>query len=428
MKVLQLWKSDSPQGGGGGATSMYRLHCSLRKAGIDSQILCERKLTDSPHVQVIEHSKPTKVAEKVIKQFTSRLGLNDIYRISSFNLKKLKPILEADILHFHGIHGGFINYLALPGLTAGRPSVFTLCDMWPLTGHCAFSFDCDRWKTGCGHCPYPNAHPPIKRDATKLEWKLKDWVYSHSNLTIVSKSKWLTKMAKQSELLNRYPIHEIPNGIDTKVYQPLDKTQCRSKLGLSADKKVLMFAAVKLDDFRKGGDLLLKALKRLPQTLKKETILLMLGAEGCIEAEVADMQVVRLGFISDDHFKAICYSAADLFLFPTRAETFGNVALESIACGTPVVSFAVGGVPDIVRPGITGYLAQPENVNNFSQKIAEFLEDKRLLNQLSEQCPIIVRQEFAIEDYARKHVDLYCNLLQSHEKIACLSSKTPPPL
>jgi len=413
MKVLHLWKSDSPQGGGGGATSMYRLHCGLSKAGIDSQILCERKLTDSPDVQVIKYSKSAKFAEKVIKKFTSRLGLNDIYRISSFNLKNLQPILEADILHFHGIHGGFINYLALPGLTAGRPSVFTLCDMWPLTGHCAFSFDCDRWQIGCGHCPYPNAHPPVKRDATKLEWKLKDLAYSRSQLTIVSKSKWLTQTARQSKLINRYPIHEIPNGIDTNVYQPLDQVYCRSQLDISLDKHVLMFAAVKLDDFRKGGDLLLKALEKLPQSLKKEIILLILGAGENIETEVTDMQVVHLGFIADDYHKAICYSAADLFLFPTRAETFGNVALESIACGTPVISFAVGGVPDIVRPGITGYLAQPENVDDFSQGILQLLEDKRLLSQLSQQGPRVVHQEFTLEDCAKKHIDLYHGLLQA---------------
>lgn len=340
MNVLQLWKSDSGEFGGGGAVAMHRLHLGLREAGINSKILCQIKTTESPHVEVIQYWPKL---EKIFRAITSNLGLNDIHRLSSFKIKHYQSYIDADILHFHGTHDGFINYLALPSLTKNKPAVFTLCDMWPLTGHCAFSYDCDRWKIGCGKCPYPDSSPSIKRDATHLEWKLKNWVYSHSNLTIISKSKWLTELAQKS-MLSRYPIYQIPNGIDTETYQPLNREQCRSELGIPLDKKVLMFAAVKLTNFQKGGDLLLKALQSLPESLKAETVLLLIGKAGKTIAETTGMQVFNLGYVSNDRRKAICYSAADLFLFPTRAETFGNVALESIACGTPVVSFKVAGV------------------------------------------------------------------------------------
>ena len=407
MKVLQLWRSDSGEFGGGGAVAMYRLHSGLRQAGIDSKILCKFKTTNSP--EVFQYSSNLEQLEKILQQVTSRLGLNNIHRLSSFKIKQHPAYLDADILHFHGIHGGFISYLALPALTESKPTVFTLCDMWAMTGHCAFSYDCDRWKIGCGKCPYPDSNPSIKRDATRLEWKLKDWVYSHSNLTIVSKSTWLTELARQS-LLSRYPIYQIPNGIDTAIYQPLDREQCRSELGIPLDKKVLMFAALKLDNFQKGGDLLLKALQSLPASLKTETVLLTFGKGGETLAESVGMQTINLGYVSDDRRKAICYSAADLFLFPTRAESFGNVALESIACGTAVVSFKVGGVTEHVRHGITGYLAEPGNAQDFCNGILQLLEDRNLRAQMSQQCRAIAIQEYSLELCTQRHIDLYKTL------------------
>ena len=416
MKVLHLWKSDSAQLGGGGVVGMSRLHSGLKEAGIDSKILCDRKTTDSPDVKVFQHRPRLEILEKVLRQTTSKLGLNEIHRLSSFKIKEHEAYIDADIVHFHGLHGGFVNYLALPGLTRDKPAVFTLRNMWSMTGHCTYSYDCERWKTGCGKCPYPHTNPPIERDATRLEWKLKDWSYGHSNLTIVTISTWLTEQAQQSKLLNRYPIYQISNGTDTTIYEPLDQEQCRLELGIPLGKKVLMFAAVELNDFRKGGDLLLKALQSLPESLKAETAVLLIGKAGeMVEmiTETTGMQVFNLGYISDDHRKAICYSAADLFLFPTRAEAFGNVALESIACGTPVVSFKVGGVPDQVRPGITGYLATPEDTKDFCEGIIQLLEDESLRNYMSQQCRAIAIQEFRLEICAQRHIELYRQLLQN---------------
>ncbi|MBE9190512.1 glycosyltransferase family 4 protein [Gloeocapsopsis crepidinum LEGE 06123] len=417
MKVLHLWTSDSGKLGGGGAVSMHRLHMGLRSAGVDSQILCENKTTDSPYVQVLEHWSRWETAGTYLKKFTSRLGLNDIHRVSSFKIKQHQAYIDTEILHFHGTHSGFINYLALPYLTQNKPAVFTLCDMWAFTGHCAFSYDCDRWKTGCGHCPYPESNPYIRRDGTRIEWKLKEWIYNRSNITFVTKSKWLTEVAQQS-ILNRHPIYEIPNGIDTEIYQPLDREQCRAQLGIPQDKNVLMFAAVRLDHFQKGGDLLLKALQTLPASLKAETVLVIIGHGGEAIAQTVGMPTLNLGYVSDDRQKAVCYSAADLFLFPTRAETFGNVALESMACGTPVVSFKVGGVPDLVQHGITGYLATPEDAQDFSKGIAQLLAEQSP-SDMSQQCRAIASQEYSIELCAQRHLRLYNHILtNSSERLA----------
>ncbi|MEM7556881.1 MAG: glycosyltransferase family 4 protein [Cyanobacteria bacterium P01_A01_bin.84] len=413
MNIVHLWKSDSPSFAGGGAVSMYRLHSVLREVGVDSRILCRMKTIDSPYVQEIKRGLKSKILEKLLKQLTSKiLSLNDIHLIYSLNIKQHEFYVNSDVLHVHGTHSEFLNYLTLPTLTKNKPTVFTLKDMWALTGHCGYSYDCERWKIGCGQCPYPETHPPIKRDSTRLEWKLKDWVYRQLNLSLICPSQWLTDLAKQSPLLNRFPIHHIPHGIETEIFQPFEKQESRLQLGIPLDKKVLLFAAVDFGDYRKGGDLLVEALKSLPASLKSDTILLVFGKETkeLMEPDTFSMPVYHLGYLSDKHTKALAYSAADLFLFPSRADNFPNVALESLACSTPVVSFAVGGIPEQVRPGITGYLAQPENINDFCQGITHLLDEEELRNQMKRNCRAIATKEYRLDLYAQRHIELYESL------------------
>jgi len=139
-----------------------------------------------------------------------------------------------------------------------------------------------------------------------------------------------------------------------------------------------MFGAEMLTDPRKGGDLLLQALQNLPDALKRELMLLTVGTGGETISEVLSIPMTNLGYVSDGHLMAVAYSAADLFIFPTRADIFGLMLQESMACGTPMVSFKTGGVPDLVRPGLTGYLAAPEDGQDLSKGITQLLEDDLL--------------------------------------------------
>lgn len=411
MKVLIVHSADPASNrGGGGAHAMYRLHLGLRKAGVDSKILCRAKGAESS--DIIKLHPPSKIqrqTEKFLEKITSELGLNDIHLISTFGIKQHEAYLEANVINFHGTHGAF-SYLAIPTLTKDKPGIFTLHDIWPFTGHCAISYDCERWKMGCGQCPYPEANPPVKRDNTRLEWRLKNWVYSRSNLTIVTLSSKITEQAKQS-MLSRFPIYQIPNGVDTQIYEPLDPQQCRVLLGLPPHKKVLMFAALRLNQFNKGGDLLIRALKNLPDSLKAEIMLLTLGHGGDIIAAETDLPGLNLGYVSDEHIKAMAYSAADVFVSPTRAESFGLVLLESMACGTPVVAFGVGGVPDLVRPELTGYLAEPENAQDLAHGIIQLLEDGSLRRRMGEQGRAIALAEYTLELQVQRYIQLYDHVL-----------------
>lgn len=404
MKILQINTADDFSGG---AIAGYRLHQGLLRQGIDSRLLLGvSKTTSSDRTAIIPRKQQI---ETLISRITWHLGFNYVNVISTFNIPQHPFYQEADVLNLHNLHGGYFNYLAIPQLTENKPAVFTLHDMWSFTGHCVYSYDCDRWKIGCGKCPYPDSYPGVQRDNTHLEWKLKSWVYSRSNLVIVTLSRWLTELAFQS-ILNRFPIHHIPNGIDTEAYQPLDPELCRAVLGIQTSKKVLMFGAQNLVDPRKGGNLLLKALQSLPESLKAETVLLILGDYGTTLASVG-MQTLNLGYVSSDRLKSVAYSAADLFVFPTRADNLPLVLQESMACGTPMVSFKVGGVPDLVRHGITGYLAVPEDAEDLGKGIMQLLEDQNLRDRMSQQCRAIAVEEYSLELQAQRYIQLYAQTL-----------------
>lgn len=407
MKVLQVHGKDIPDGGG--AVSTSRLHNGLRKAGIDSRILCARP-TQATSVAIPRAPR----AERVLGHVTLRLGLNDVHCVGAFRIKHLPIFQETDVVNFHGIHGQFFSYLALPTLTADKAAVFTVRDMWPLTGHCAVNYDCERWRTGCGKCPYPAAPPPLpgKRDGTHLEWKLKRWAYRHTRMTVVALSTRMLAQLKQS-ILGHLPMCHIPNGVDTEAYQPLDQAMCRAVLGIPAHKKVLLFAAGHLNRKNKGGEGLLKALHGLPPTLQKDLVLLLMGEGGEGLANATDLDVWPMGYVGGVRLKTVLYAAADLFVLPTFGEGLPNVLLESMSCGIPMVSFDVGGVPDLVRSGITGYLAAPGDVEDLRRGILMLLEDAAGRAIMGQHCRAIAVKEYDVAHEVQRYIELYHRVLQS---------------
>ncbi|MGB3694994.1 MAG: glycosyltransferase family 4 protein, partial [Spirulinaceae cyanobacterium] len=389
MNVLHINQSDI---NGGAAIAGYRLHQGLLETGINSRLLVASPQTKSSNIAPI----PRKMRwEARIAPFTESLGFNYLQFVGSFVIPKHKFYKEAEILNFHNLHSGKFSYLALPLLNLNKPAVFTLHDMWSFTGHCAYSYGCDRWKTGCGKCPHLNSYPAVNKDNTNWEWQLKKLVYRLSKLTIVTPSKWLASQAKQS-MLNRFPIQHIPNGINTEIYSPLSKEECRFKLDIPQDKKVLMFGAQDLKNPIKGGELLLKALQNLPEALKAETIVLTMGNQGDFSSEEFGLKSFNLGYLTSELEKAIAYSAADVFVLPTRHDNLPLVLQESMACGTPLVSFDVGGVSELVRTGVTGYLANPEDAQDLCRNITTVLENSDLQTNLSGNCRHIAVAEYSL--------------------------------
>jgi glycosyltransferase involved in cell wall biosynthesis len=400
MNVLHVNRADRV---GGAAIAAYRLHQALNTQGINSSVMVETAITDDEAVTTVP---PLDWLSKRLYRFTHQAGLNEIHLASTFNILKSSAYQQATVLNFHNLHTGYFNYLAMPKLTQHKPAVFTLHDMWSFTGHCAYSFECDRWKNGCGQCPALASYPEVSRDSTSIEWQLKRWVYRHSNLHIVTLSKWLTAQVKQS-ILRELPLYEIPNGIDTECYQPLESKACRQALGLPTEQFILLCAAADFQDRRKGGDLIAKTLAQIPGSLKAKTTLVVLGDGGDQLSALTGIEVKQLGYISSEHTKAQVYSAADLFIFTSRADNLPLVLQESMACGTPMVSFDVGGISDLVRSGITGHLARPADTNDFCRGISTILSNDPLRQQMRVNCRRIALEEYDIRLQTSRYIELY---------------------
>ncbi len=407
MNVLTLTYNDYGAAGGT-STATYRHHRILKENGINSHILCRVKRLEEPDSVEIPRSK---VGEHLIREVTSRLGFNDLHGISSFNIYKHPLFKAADILHLHSLHSGYFNYFALPRLTMEKPTVWSLHDFWAITGHCTYFSDCGRWKTGCGRCPYPDTYTPIRRDSTAYEWSMKKSIYEKSRLHLVVSSEWVRNQIKDS-ILGNFPIECIPWGVDTDIYEPLDKEECRRILGIPKGKKVLMFGAVNSSWKVKGADLLVKALQALPASLKKETILLTMGKMGEDMMNSIDMKAIHLGFVENERFQAIIYSAADLFVLPSREETFGLTVIESMACGTPVAAFAAGPIPERVIHDVTGMTAEPENSQDLAKIITRMLEDDGHRKKMAVNGRSLILSDYCLMQQTRKYIDLYKRLLE----------------
>jgi glycosyltransferase involved in cell wall biosynthesis len=388
---------------------MARLHEALLARGAASHILCGHKTARGSDSTAIRRTAAVRLVERGLGVVSKRLGLNDIQHVSSFGIRRLACYRDADVLHFHGTHG-FFNYLAFPTLTRDKPAVLTLHDLWPISGHCAYPYECERWRSGCGACPHLDTHPAVKRDATRIEWRLKQWVYRRSNFVVVALTRWSREIAAQS-LLREFPIREIPHGIDTGIFRPMERAVCRQMLGIPAEKRVIMFAALTLNEPRKGATALLEALRALPVSLRKDLVLLTVGDHGDALTRACDMPSVNLGYVRNDHIKALAYGASDAFVSPTSAETFGLMIGEALACARPVVAFRVAAVPDLVRPGETGYLAELGNVVELRDGIAALLTDPTGWARMSSQCRAVAEREFSLELEVDRHLELYRELL-----------------
>jgi len=408
MKILHINKSDII---GGAAIAGYRLHQGLLAHDVDSYMLVDkRKLNDIR----VEKIKGHRCLDGVMLLIGQQIGLNYLLLLRGLDLYKHSLYKIADVINLHNLHNGYFNYITLPRIASSKPVVYTLHDMWSFTGHCAYSYDCEKWITGCGSCPYPDTYPRIRLDNTRIEWKLKRRVYSKCNLNIVTPSRWLARLASKS-MLKDFPIHHIPNGLNIDVFQPYEKKLSRDRLGIKASSNVLMFAAENLTDPRKGSELLHEAITGFPDDLKRNTIILTFGKSGGQLPKIG-MQTIELGYIEDDAKKVLAFSAADIFVFPSLADNLPLVLQESMACGTPMVAFDVGGIPELVRPGITGYLAKKISVSDFRNMIISLLIDKTKRNYMTTMCRKIAVDEYSIEKQVNSYLRLYNKLINEHEK------------
>jgi glycosyltransferase involved in cell wall biosynthesis len=395
---------------GGSGRSAYRIHGNLRGLGVQSRMIVARKASQDPDVRIInQESRLLRKLDRWGLKLSNALSLQDVFVPSSHLLYRDSWIRQADIIQMFNTWRGFLSFAALPSLSKNRPVVWRLSDQWLFTGHCVYDYGCERWKTGCGSCPQVDGERALRRDTSAIMWRLKRWIYKRSNLVIVAPSTWIARLASESPLIGHFPIHHIPNGIDTTIYGPIPKSRARSLLGIPPDSKVVLFCSDHLHAGRKGGHLLEQALRQISDI--QQGTLVLLGKDQEYQAPaIPGWTILNIGYIADDQRLAAAYSAADISAIPSLADNLPNTALESLACGTPVVAFDVGGMSDVVKHLHTGYLARSQDPIDLAQGIRQLLTDNDLRKRLSYDARILIENWHRQEQEAQAFKDLYESL------------------
>ena len=400
---------------------MGRLHTALVKKGHQSLFLVGRsKVPEDPKVHLIwdeisqYRSFGGSILSRMGNQFEKYLGIHPWANRSTLKIVETSLFKWADIIDLRNLFGGFLNFWMLPMMTKLKPVVWRMPDLWGVTGHCAYPYDCQRWIDGCYDCPLltpegrqivePN---PTIWDGTHRVWKAKKDLYQKSLLHIIVTTDWMRRQVKQSILGNALSTNVISNGVDLDIYKPRSRAKARKALGLPEAGTILMWSAGSRGNFRKGYHLLVKALERMQAERDSMPLLVTMGgAKGWDQPESLH-NVRHLGYVRDPEQQSLVYAASDVFICPTLADGQPQTALESLACGIPIIAFDLGPMPDLVINGRTGFLVQDQTAENLQSVIEDFLERKDDIAVYQENCRQEALRKYDLEKQTEKYIELY---------------------
>jgi len=374
VKVLQISTSDRGVGAEAVALSLHR---GLLARGHEAVLAVGYRRTNEEGVVEIggAGSRRARALRDPGVLLDGLRGHEDFRFPASRRVLELAP-WTPDVVHVHNLHGGYFDLCVLPELAARARLVATLHDAWLLTGHCAHPLGSDGWLRGCGNCPHLDTYPSLPRDGTAFNLARKRSIYERLQLTAVTPSRWLMEMVERSVLAPAARRREvIPNGVDLGLFRPGDE----SRAGL-------VFAAQggRANEF-KDYPTLQAALERLERPVE----LTVLGDPPVPAEEVAR----RL-------------RAADLYVHPSRADTFPSGVLEALASGTPVVASRVGGIPEQVT-GETGILVEPEDPGALARAIDALLSDPDRRRRMGEAASADARARFSLDRQIDAYLALY---------------------
>jgi glycosyltransferase involved in cell wall biosynthesis len=393
VNVLHISESDRA---GGAARAAWKLHRDLRSRGHVSRMLVGRKQSADRDVRSVKRGNGWRAADRLAGEALDRLGLQYVFYPSSFAVARDPWFRAADVVQLHNLHGSYFSYSALPLLSRRKPVVWLLHDMWAFTGHIAYSLDCERWRHGCGSCPYLHEYPALPRDTTAALWRWKRAVYARSRLTLVTPSRWLASLVRESPLLGRFPVRHIPYAVDTEAFAPGDRAAARRALDLPPERPIVLFVASDVADPRKGFHALEQAVRGLG-----EPPLVVVAGAGEVRSGIETRGLAELA----DGRLADAYRAADVVALPSLADNFPNVAIEALACGRPVVARPAGGIGEAVRHLETGWLGA-----DLAAGLRELLADGELRERLGRTGREVAEREYGLSLQTDRYLELYAEL------------------
>ncbi len=460
MKIVFVSAGDLQ---GGGNLVGYRLHQEFKKqSGTQSLMIVALKMSDDETVRVVNYkvsgfwenwceaiktklvSRPWKGSWQLIKfldvisnpaRYYYNWAGKDYFGSHSFKEFYQRLPWVPDIFHFHVLHGYGFNLKDLQWLSQRHRVFITLHDGWTFSGHCAHSFDCTRWITGCGNCPDLTIPPAVNRDATHFNWKRKKQIYSNSQLYIATPCNWLMEKVNQSILKSGIAQSKvISNGIDTGLFSPRPKALLRSKYGFNDFDFVILFASYGIKRKRwRNFAMLTEVIDRVGEmNTGKKTLIIALG-DNQPSKGYASARLVFLPYSKDASYVAELFSMCDVYLHASNMDTFPNVVLEALSSGVPVIATAVGGIPEQVNglrnestdsslnsfgySEATGILVANNDPGKMVEAIQFLLSDQNVREILGKNARIDSMKRFSQELQLKKYSEWYKEIMKGDNKI-----------
>ncbi len=395
LRVLHVSDSD---GGGGAARASLRIHQALmsveQSMGVESHMLVRKAVSGDLRVNPIRRARVPvllgQLAHKAAMRERRRLRTENrvIHSVARQRTGALSQIrqLQPDAVVLHWLGDRVLSVKQIGQLSRrGIPIYWVLHDTWAFCGaeHYPHSHEDRRFIEGYRLDNRPAWESGL--DINRITWarKTRHWTRP---IHIIAPSRWIAKLARQSMLMQDWPIDVVPNPVDVAWWGAVTRDQARQQLGVATDRRIVLFGAIGGEqDPRKGADLLRAALAHLarsvsPTLLRNLLVLTFGGKEGT--DSVSGLPVRSVGRLNDEGLRQY-YSAADVMVVPSRMDNLPQTAIEPIACGTPVVGFNIGGMPDIITNGVTGRLVEPFSTEALSDAILWSVSSDERLGKLS---------------------------------------------
>lgn len=356
-----------------GSTGRIMLSLSehLRNCGKSAYSFSPHELNRTAPVIPFHRYYGSYCGRKIHNLFGRLTGLNGVVSIAdTYQLIHMLKKYNVSVVHLHNLHSYCINFPLLFNYIKRKKIkvVWTLHDCWTFTGHCPhFSISsCNKWKCGCQNCPSYREYPQSVIDSSKIMWKLKKkWFTGVSDMTIVTPSKWLADLVDES-FLKEYPVRVINNGIDLSIFKPT-VSDLKEKYGIG-DKHIVLGVAFGWN-YKKGLDVFVDLAERLDSDKYQ---IILIGTDGNTDKQLPD-NIISIHRTHDQKELAKIYSAADVFVNPTREENYPTVNMESLSCGTPVLTFRTGGSPEIIDASC-GSVVEKDDVDAMEKEIIRICE------------------------------------------------------
>jgi glycosyltransferase involved in cell wall biosynthesis len=419
---------------GGAGRAAYRLHKGLNEIGLHSYMVVRRKSSSHKEIFEIDIKKKScaQIKERLLGKFIQGQYINQnrtplsntIFTLPypGYDLSNLEIIRESNIINMHWV-SYFLSLTTIKKLLRmGKPVVWTLHDQWAFTGGCHYCAGCNHYVDSCANCSQI-ADDPLHLPQAIFKDKIK--YFKDENLTIVTPSQWLYRCARNSRLFKNSRIELIPNSLETHHFFPVPKKEAKKKLGIPEHSMTLLFVAEMGYEKRKGLKELLDAVqickknKNFKQLMQKKMINILCFGEPGKNLDQVGIHVESLGYINSEEKIRDAYNAADLYILSSLEDNLPNTMLEAMACGTPVVSFPIGGMPDMIKNGKTGAVAADISPRKLSEAILRLLFNPQEREKTGKNCRKLIRQRFALQHQAENYLALFKDLCKKK------SSKNP---